>query len=63
MPVTVIPNSDASRTARHAGPSRVGLRARYAERTPLKMLLWIVKKLSTRSTRLAIGVPASVPTA
>lgn len=63
MPVTVIPNNAASRTARQARPSRAGLRASWAEVTPLRMLLWMVKKVSTRHTRFAIGVPRSVPTA
>ena len=46
MPVTVIPNNAASRTARQARPSRAGLRASWAEVTPLRMLLWMVKKVS-----------------
>src|SRR5437763_10041849 len=63
MPVTVMPKRAAKRVGRRIRPSRFGFRASWAAVTPLRMLLWMVKKLSTRRTRFAIGVPASVPTA
>ncbi len=61
MPVTVMPNSAASRSGRNTRPSRSGRAASNAAVTPHTMLLWMVKKLSTRINRPTVELPRRTP--